>query len=260
MGWTPDTASVARRLVLAAAALAAFAVPAGASPCISAALRAEETWGLPPRLLLAIGIVESGLDPNALNAEGTPMRPATAAEAVAVVRTLRADGVRSIDTGCFQVNLKWHPQAFATLEEAFVPDRNAHYAARHLADLYGEAGSWTEAVGLYHSADRDRQDLYRAKVIAAVRALRDGRDPDRVTPMLAAGSGLQTSGAAALAEAADELRRARVEPGSPGDAFGPPRLPPRGWALTVAAAPPSPDLHTPATPEKRTPDPDKDSR
>jgi len=163
MGWTPDTASVARRLVLAAAALAAFAVPAGASPCISAALRAEETWGLPPRLLLAIGIVESGLDPNALNAEGTPMRPATAAEAVAVVRTLRADGVRSIDTGCFQVNLKWHPQAFATLEEAFVPDRNAHYAARHLADLYGEAGSWTEAVGLYHSADRDRQDLYRAK-------------------------------------------------------------------------------------------------
>lgn len=204
---TPDGGFLTRLLAFAGAALAA-AAPAAASPCASAALRAEAMWGVPPRLLLAIGVVESGLDPSAINAEGAALRPSSPAEAAERVRALRADGVRSIDVGCFQVNLKWHPQAFATLEQAFAPDTNAQYAARHLVDLYGTAGSWTAAVGLYHSADPQRQDVYRAKVAAAVRALRDGLDPAQAGP---AATG-RADGLPDTPDGTARMRRVRVGP------------------------------------------------
>ncbi len=37
-------------------------------------------------------------------------------------------GVQSIDVGCFQINMYYHPGAFATLEQAFDPRANAAYA------------------------------------------------------------------------------------------------------------------------------------
>jgi hypothetical protein len=73
-----------------------------------------------------------------------------------------------------QVDLHYHPHAFASLEEAFAPAANADYAARLLLDLYrGEAGgSWDIAVGLYHShtslfaaAYRDRVALIGADLL-----------------------------------------------------------------------------------------------
>jgi soluble lytic murein transglycosylase-like protein len=151
-------------------------VEAGGPSCAAAALYAEQTWGLPPSVLLAIGMVESDLTPFAVNVEGRSLHPGSVDEAIKAVRSSQAAGQRSIDTGCFQVNLRWHPQAFQTLEDAFDPETNALYAARHLSDLYGEAGSWTAAVGLYHSGDPALQDIYRAKVIAAIRRLRGGVD------------------------------------------------------------------------------------
>lgn len=150
------------------------AVPAHAVSCAEAARSAEQTWGLPPGLLLAIGDVESGLTPYALNVEGRPIRPDSMADAVVTVRTHQSAGVKSIDVGCFQINLRWHPTAFAFLEQAFDPTANALYAARYLSELYGQSGSWTNAVGLYHSANAGFQDAYRGLVIARIRAMRDG--------------------------------------------------------------------------------------
>lgn len=186
MGWTERRWRRGRWSVGLLAAVAAHLagpllsgpLPAGASTCARAASAAERAWGLPPGLLLAIGVVESSLDPSAINVDGTGQRPGTAAAAIAAVRAEQARGARSIDVGCFQINLKWHPAAFRTLEEAFDPVANGLYAARFLADLYGGAGSWTEAVGLYHSgSDPALQTAYRARVIAAVRQLRAGTDP-----------------------------------------------------------------------------------
>ena len=34
------------------------------------------------------------------------------AAAITAVRKLQADGVRNIDVGCMQVNLKYHPKVF----------------------------------------------------------------------------------------------------------------------------------------------------
>ena len=48
--------------------------------------------------------------------------------------------MRSIDIGCAQVNLMHHPDAFASLEQAFDPMANADYAARFLKQLHDTHG------------------------------------------------------------------------------------------------------------------------
>ena len=150
---------------------------AAATDCVSTAAEAERAWSIPAGLLLAIGRVESGRYdarsravapwPWTVNAGGQGSTFADAAGAAAHVAGLQQQGVRSIDVGCFQVNLMHHPNAFASLPEAFDPARNADYAARFLASLYGRTGDWPAAAARYHSATPGLADAYRARVLAA---------------------------------------------------------------------------------------------
>jgi Transglycosylase SLT domain len=179
------------RLLLALGALLALAVttppavaqlpdasPGGAAvDCRSAALVFEQSAGLPPGLLLAIGQVESGrLDPAtgrvdpwpwSANHAGEGRYFASAHEAIAWVAAQQASGNRSIDVGCFQVNLQYHPDAFASLAEAFDPTANARYAADLLNRLHERSGNWQTAAALYHSADPLEGQWYASRVVAA---------------------------------------------------------------------------------------------
>jgi len=102
-------------------------------------------------------------------AEGKGRYLPTKEAAIAEVEELRARGVRNIDVGCMQVNLMYHPEAFADLEEAFEPAANVAYAAAFLKDLRDNKGSWAKAVAHYHSATPERYIRYRTKVFAAWR-------------------------------------------------------------------------------------------
>lgn len=146
-----------------------------AQQCRSAIAVAEQSSGVPDRLMRAIGIVESGRRDEAgvmgawpwtINAEGVGSYYATKAEAIASVNALRARGVRSIDVGCMQVNLFHHGDAFASLEEAFDPIANARYAARFLLRLLGQTGSWPAATAGYHSLTPEIGEPYARKVLA----------------------------------------------------------------------------------------------
>jgi hypothetical protein len=155
--------------------------PALAEPgrlCRAAIQAAERAANIPAHLLTAIARVESGRrDPDTgafhpwpwtINAEGRGQFFATRAAAIAEVQALQARGVRSIDIGCMQVNLRHHPNAFANLEEAFDPVANATYAARFLTELQAaRGGDWQRAVGAYHSQTAEFGDPYRARVLAA---------------------------------------------------------------------------------------------
>ncbi len=140
--------------------------------CVDAAHEAEEKYGLPAGLLLAIGEIESGRQtsegrrpwPWSINAEGTDYISETMEGAIANVHTMQARGIRSIDTGCFQINMMFHPDAFPSLEAAFDPQANALYAARFLTELRGRTASWGEAVAAYHSATPWRGEAYRQLV------------------------------------------------------------------------------------------------
>ncbi len=142
--------------------------------CQAAIAAAETAHGIPTGFLLAIGRVESGrLNPQNgsvqpwpwtidIDAKGTFFD--SRSDAVAFVETAQQAGIQSIDVGCMQVNLLQHPDAFATLDDAFDPVVNANYAARFLVDLEHEAGDWVTAAGLYHSRTEALAAPYRDAV------------------------------------------------------------------------------------------------
>jgi hypothetical protein len=176
---------------------------AGFAACRRAIAMAARDAALPAGLLEAVAVVESGRpDADAsptglvLSAEGRsllglPARPApaswrpwpwtinadgvgqffaTKAAAIAAVRELQAAGVHSIDVGCLQVNLRDHPHAFRSLDEAFDPAANARYAGRFLDRLFARLGGWPAAVAAYHSETPALGQPYRQLVFARWRA------------------------------------------------------------------------------------------
>ena len=144
--------------------------------CRDQAAIAERGAGIPSGLLLAIGKRESGRSdpetggvlpwPWSVNREGEGRFFASRQEAAAYVATAEREGSRSIDVGCFQINLKYHPMAFVSLDDAFDPAANAAYAARFLRELYDREGSWETAVAYYHSASPLLGVPYREAVFA----------------------------------------------------------------------------------------------
>ena len=151
------------------------AIEKQANLCAQATSLAERAEGVPGHLLRAISLAETGrwdekrrasfAWPWTVTSGGEGRYYASKAEAVAEVRKLSARGVRNIDVGCMQVNLFYHKDAFASVEEAFEPSSNAAYAARFLKDLYASSGSWTTAAGFYHSRKPADNRPYRLKVI-----------------------------------------------------------------------------------------------
>ncbi len=143
--------------------------------CGSEAARFERVYALPPQLLDAISIVETGrwnpakkatfAWPWTVTANGDGKFFPTKAEAIAEVKRLRAAGTKSIDVGCMQVNLMWHAEAFANLDEAFDPSANVDYAARFVKELYAATKHWPTAASYYHSQTPDLAAEYRRKLM-----------------------------------------------------------------------------------------------
>ncbi|WP_372621359.1 lytic transglycosylase domain-containing protein [Falsiroseomonas sp.] len=171
-------------------------LPAQAEPgrlCRAAIQAAERAAGIPAHLLTAIGRVESGRrDPETgtfhpwpwtINAEGRGQFLPTKAAAIAAVQALQARGVRSIDIGCMQVNLRHHPDAFPSLDAAFDPATNARYAARFLTELRQSRGDWQAAAAAYHSHTPEFAEPYRARVLAAW--AQEQASPHPTVPLLA---------------------------------------------------------------------------
>ena len=186
-----------RRKLMAAAALlllAAAAMPAAAGQkkvmpelpgsvqavaddqvCLQHIRSEEKAHRIPKGLLAAIGLTESGralkrgqrtVWPWTVNTAGEGHYFESKADAIAFVEGKLADGVESIDVGCMQINLKHHPDAFASLEDAFDPATNAAYGADFLTALHGELNGWLAAARRYHSATPEKGEAYGARVLA----------------------------------------------------------------------------------------------
>ncbi len=138
------------------------------SACVRAILAAQDRYKIPDNILLGIGLQEAGRKlggeltvwPWAVNAAGEGRYFDSAVDAISWVNERLSGGVRSIDVGCMQINLRWHPEAFQTLEDGFDPTINADYAARFLVDLYRRTGDWAVAAGSYHSFTPEKRDRY----------------------------------------------------------------------------------------------------
>ena len=146
--------------------LAAKGGPEGV--CIREILAAQTRHGIPDNLLLAIGLQEAGTRRNghftvwpfAVNAAGEGRLFDSRNAALDWVAERQASGIRSIDVGCMQINMRWHPDAFADVTEGFDPQVNVDYAARFLKRLHRRTGSWMQAAGSYHSFEPEYRDVY----------------------------------------------------------------------------------------------------
>lgn len=185
------------------------AVSGGTTFCDAAAIAAARETGVPAEILLALTRTETGREsdgtlqpwPWVVNQAGLAHWFADRPSAVAYVEAAVDDKVSNIDIGCFQLNYRWHGQAFASVDDMFEPRWNALYAARFLMDLFSETGDWRLAAGAFHSRRPedaatylDRFDLVLASLTEGTAPEPDGKAPTerRVNafPLLSGGVGI----------------------------------------------------------------------
>ena len=142
--------------------------------CEIAAKRAERRHRLPGGWLVAISLKETGrwnkttrrshAWPWTVTAKGAGHYLASKRAAIDAVWRLQAQGVKNIDVGCMQINLRYHPKAFTDLHRAFDPRANTDYAAAFLDRLHRTHGHWSRTLEHYHSSDPQRGRRYREAV------------------------------------------------------------------------------------------------
>lgn len=144
-----------------ASAITPSAVPYAVVP--SAYQVAAATAGIPPQLLWALSLQESGWLrqsrvvpwPWTLNIAGVPARFATRAGACrALHQALKKVSPRRIDIGLTQVNWGYHPERFRNPCELLDPYRNLAAASRLLVELHRDGESWVSTAARYHRPAR----------------------------------------------------------------------------------------------------------
>lgn len=138
--------------------------------CKSAAQEASTRTGVPFDVLWAVSLTETGTKkakpfdawPWTVNMEGKGYWFDSRDEALSYALQQQARGAKSFDLGCFQLNHRWHGEAFASVDAMFDPLESALYAAGFLRRLYDETGSWEQAAGFYHSRTPEHANRYRA--------------------------------------------------------------------------------------------------
>ena len=184
-------------VMLAVLPLAAPAQGSVRTVCGTHATIHEQANRIPPGLVMAVALAESGRWlPEDQETKPWPWTVTSGKDsfylpskdaAIAKVRELKASGRSNIDVGCMQINLHYHPDAFASLEDAFDPNTNVAYGTKFLKELRMRTRSWGKATAFYHSQDRARGNAYRTKVYRFWRGLSPqrivgGRDSTLRTP------------------------------------------------------------------------------
>ena len=166
-------ATAALTAAFAAAPMETAAATDEAGACLGLIKSAEKSQAIPEGLLKAIGFTESGRVtadgrrvpwPWTVNADGQGYYFESKKDAITFVEELQARGVSVIDVGCMQVDLYYHPNAFASLESAFDPATNVAYAAKFLNELKSETGDWGVATQYYHSRNPYLGQTYAGRV------------------------------------------------------------------------------------------------
>lgn len=143
-------------------ALPVFAAPDPsriASICEAAASQAAQRYGIPVSVMQALTLTETGRKLNGqmrpwpwtINYDGRGYWFENLAQAYDFVLNKIPKHKESFDLGCFQINAKWHGDAFGSKREMLDPNLNADYAARFILSLLPEFRTWEKAAGAYHS-------------------------------------------------------------------------------------------------------------
>lgn len=157
--------------------------------CMENTKKFEQEYQIKKHLLSTISNVETGrwnaqkkrniAWPWTINAQGKGMFFQTKAEAVKEVKRLQRAGVKSIDVGCMQINLAYHPNAFKSVEEALDPQKNVEYGAKFLTNLYeAKDRDWLKAAMAYHSSVPRKALKYKKRLASAYEMVKQANNID----------------------------------------------------------------------------------
>ncbi len=159
---------LATQVLTAAALLSPGMALAGPNPCTQAIAEAERRFGIPPGLLQAMSIHESGVNgqpyPWALNLGGRVIYASTQDKAQKILDERRAKGRKNLYAGCMQLSVFHHSSNFRSLGDMLQPQRNVAYAAKYLAAHFEEYGDWQGAVRRYQGGKARQSAAYFCKV------------------------------------------------------------------------------------------------
>lgn len=129
----------------------------------------ETTYGLPPGILHAIAIVESGRAgvpwPWTLNIDGRTVYAASRREALALMHDRDGKLRPDVAIGCMQIFSRYHAASFRVDDYILDPATNVTYAGAFLRYLHDRYGSWAAAVRLYNAKNPQAQDWYLCRVL-----------------------------------------------------------------------------------------------
>ena len=119
----------------------------------------EREENMPRNILVAIATVESAWKPWAVYAKRKSHFFKTKAQALSFIAKLRKQGVRNINVGFMQINLRDHINEFKSISAALEPEQNIRFAVKLLKWLKTRLGSWQMAVRYYNTS----HDKYNIK-------------------------------------------------------------------------------------------------
>ncbi|MCJ8140552.1 transglycosylase SLT domain-containing protein [Falsirhodobacter halotolerans] len=186
----------------------AMAATDPAAMCEQAAQIAAREEGVPFDVMRALTLTETGRRQDgalrpwawAVNRAGEGQWFDTREQALAFAESSLRQGARNFDVGCFQLNHRWHGDAFRDLAAMFDPVTNARYAARYLREQFATTGDWTAAAGAYHSFTPEFAQRYSARFAQLRGGMADMPAPTQVAvhrennfPLLRGGQGASGS-------------------------------------------------------------------
>jgi hypothetical protein len=161
---TPPWAAVPTVPALTDEAVAPAGTPRAA--CLDALRTTEARYGLPPGLLVAIGLNESGLHAHALNVGGRASFPESRQEAERMLRA--ASGRGYVMAGCLQINARVHARGEVWPLD---PWAAADWAAQFLRSNYDRTGDWAEVLRRWHGASPRNAATYVCRVRGKIEAV-----------------------------------------------------------------------------------------
>lgn len=157
------------------AGLLGLAAPAYASDpndyyaCTRHIPAAEKAYDIPRGILHSVALTESGYAgwpwPWTLNIDGKGIHIPTREQALKLMKNPDGGLHREMAVGCMQIFVRFHGDKFASASQMIEPRNNVWYAASYLRELYGQYGSWTEAVARYYSSKKVHQIEYLCSVV-----------------------------------------------------------------------------------------------
>jgi hypothetical protein len=147
----------------------------GAQPVPDGYQTVAVQYSIPPRLLYAVALTESGQSalsgqqyrpwPWTLNIDGRGEYYRSRRAAWSDLQSAITQGRSSVDIGLMQVNWRYHQGALKSAWQALDPYYNLRVAAQLLSRCHSRHGDWWQSVGCYHApADPERAMRYQEKV------------------------------------------------------------------------------------------------